>query len=77
VAQLYPRDMYSVLNCHNVVNDTEFYLGHLQFNVTFTGNAECLKKSFTMVFHKLLCGVERWIVCDLLSVNVFVTLATQ
>jgi hypothetical protein len=40
-----------------------------------------------MVFQMLLCGeayklsivqdVERWIVCTLLSVNVFVTLATQ
>jgi hypothetical protein len=24
---IYSEDMYSVLNCHNVTKDTEFYLG--------------------------------------------------
>jgi hypothetical protein len=42
--------MYSVLNCHNVAEHTEFYLGYLRFNATSTGNAGCLKKSVTMVF---------------------------
>jgi hypothetical protein len=36
--------MYSVLNCHNIAKHTEFYLGKLRFNATFTGNAGCLKK---------------------------------
>jgi hypothetical protein len=27
--------MYCVLNCHNVANPTEIYLGYLRFNVTF------------------------------------------
>jgi hypothetical protein len=31
--------MYSVLNCHNVANHIEFYLGRLWFNVASTGNA--------------------------------------
>jgi hypothetical protein len=39
--------MYSVLNCHNVAKHAEFYLGSLQFNVTFNDNAERFKKSFT------------------------------
>jgi hypothetical protein len=39
--------MYSVLNCHNVAKHAEFYLGYLRFNVIFTGNAGCFKKSFT------------------------------
>jgi hypothetical protein len=39
--------MYSVLNGHNVAEHTEFYLGWLQFNVNSTGNAGCLKNSFT------------------------------
>jgi hypothetical protein len=47
--------MYSVLNSHNVEEHIEFYLGLLRFNVTFTGNAGCLKRSFTMVFQMLLC----------------------
>jgi hypothetical protein len=45
-----------VLNCHNVAKHTEFYLGYLRFIVTFTGNAGCFKRSFTMVFKILLCG---------------------
>jgi hypothetical protein len=47
--------MNSVLNCHNVARHTKFYLGYVGFNVAFTGNAGCLKKSF-MVFQMLLCG---------------------
>jgi hypothetical protein len=39
--------MCRVLNCHNVAKHAEFYLGYLRFNVTSTGNAGCLKKSFT------------------------------
>jgi hypothetical protein len=39
--------MYSVLNCHNVAEHTEFYLGKLVFNVTSTGNAGCFKNSFS------------------------------
>jgi hypothetical protein len=39
--------MYSVLNCHNVAKHTEFNLGLLRLNATFTGNAECFRKSFT------------------------------
>jgi hypothetical protein len=39
--------MYSVLNCHNAVKHTEFYLGQLQFNVISSGNAGCFEKSFT------------------------------
>jgi hypothetical protein len=31
--------MYSALNFHNVVRDTQFYLGELRFNMTSTGNA--------------------------------------
>jgi hypothetical protein len=38
--------MYNVLNYHNVAKHTEFYLGQLLFNVTFTGNAGCFKKVF-------------------------------
>jgi hypothetical protein len=38
-------------------------------------NAGCLKKSFAMAIQ--IQGVERWIVCTPLSVNVFVTIATQ
>jgi hypothetical protein len=48
--------MCSVLNCHNVAKYAKFYLGQLQFNVTFTGNAGNLKMSFTVVFEMLLCG---------------------
>jgi hypothetical protein len=48
--------MYSVLNCHNVAKQTEFYLGKLQLIVTFTGNVGCFKKRFTVVFQMLLCG---------------------
>jgi hypothetical protein len=40
--------MYSVLNFHNVAQHTGGYLGYLRFNVTFSGNAGCFKKSFTM-----------------------------
>jgi hypothetical protein len=40
--------MYGILNCHNVANHTEFYL-------TSSGNAGCLKNSFTMVLQMLLC----------------------
>jgi hypothetical protein len=51
-------------------------------------NTGCLKKIFTMVFQMLRCGecyenvqtiqgVERWIACAPLSVNVFVTLDIQ
>jgi hypothetical protein len=36
--------MYSAFDCHNVVKQTEFYLGWLRFNVTSTGNEGCLKK---------------------------------
>jgi hypothetical protein len=35
--------MYSVLNCYNVAQHPEFYLGQLRLNVTSTGNTECLK----------------------------------
>jgi hypothetical protein len=53
--------------------------------MTFTGNARCLKNSFTVVFQMLPCGecyenvqrVERWIACTPLSVKFFVTVATQ
>jgi hypothetical protein len=48
--------MHSVLSCHYVLKDTEFYLGYLRFKLTFTGNAGCYRKSFTMVFQMLLCG---------------------
>jgi hypothetical protein len=52
--------MYNVLNCHNVAKYTEFYLGQLRFNVTSTGNAECSKKSCTMIFQMLtVCRVLR------------------
>jgi hypothetical protein len=54
--QIYSEDMYSVLNCHNAAKYTDFYLGYLRFNVTSIGNAECFKKSFTMVFQMLLCA---------------------
>jgi hypothetical protein len=37
--------MYSVLNCHNVVEHAEFYLGKLWFNVTSTGNAGVSKRA--------------------------------
>jgi hypothetical protein len=39
--------MDSVLSCHNVAKHTEFYLGYVRFNVTFTDNVGCFKKSFT------------------------------
>jgi hypothetical protein len=88
---IYPEDMYSVLNCHNVARHTEFYLGLLRFNVTSTANAGCFRKSFTMVLQTLLCGecyqnvyiltiaegVERRTVRTPSRVNVFVTLATK
>jgi hypothetical protein len=48
--------MYSILSCQNVEKQTEFYLGELRFNVTFTGNAGCFKKSFTVLLEVLLCG---------------------
>jgi hypothetical protein len=35
--------MYRVLNCHSVEKYTEFFLWKLQFFMTFTGNAGCLK----------------------------------
>jgi hypothetical protein len=51
--------MYSVSNCHNVAKYTEFYLGYLRFNVTSTGNADCLKKSFILVWYsKCYCVVS-------------------
>jgi hypothetical protein len=53
---IYLEGMYSVLNFHNVAEHAQFYVGSLRFNVTFTDNAGCLKKSFTMVFQILLCG---------------------
>jgi hypothetical protein len=34
------------MSCHNVANQTEFYMGQTRFNVTFIGNAGCFKKSF-------------------------------
>jgi hypothetical protein len=66
--QIFSEDVYSVINCHDVAKHTEFYLVQLHFNVTSTGNAGCLKMSFTMVLQMLLCPF---------SVNVSVTLATQ
>jgi hypothetical protein len=42
--------MSSVLNCHNVAKQTEFFLGHLRFNAASTGNAGCFEKNFTLVF---------------------------
>jgi hypothetical protein len=54
--QIYSEDLYSVLKCHSVAKHTEFYLGYLRFNVTFTGNVRCFIKSFTFVFQMLLCG---------------------
>jgi hypothetical protein len=48
--------MYSVLNCHNVAKHTKFYMKYLRFNATFTSNAGCFKKSFTVVFQMFLCG---------------------
>jgi hypothetical protein len=48
--------MYCVLNCHKVAKHTEFYMGYLQLNVTFTDNAGCSKKGFTMVYQILLRG---------------------
>jgi hypothetical protein len=48
--------MYSILNCHNAAKHTEVYQGQLRFNVTSTDNAACFEKSFTVVFHMLLCG---------------------
>jgi hypothetical protein len=48
--------MYSVLNGGNIAKHTELYLVYLQFNLTFTGNAGCLKNSGTIVFQMLLCG---------------------
>jgi hypothetical protein len=48
--------MYSVLNCHNAVKYTKFYLRLLRFDVTFTGNAGYFKNIFTMLFQMLLCG---------------------
>jgi hypothetical protein len=42
--------MYSVLNYHNVAKYIEFYLGELWFNVTSTGNSECLKRALQLYF---------------------------
>jgi hypothetical protein len=39
--------MYSVFNCHIVVNHTKLCTGYLRFNVTSNGNAGFFKKSFT------------------------------
>jgi hypothetical protein len=47
--------MYSVLICHNVTKYTEFYQRY-RFNVIYTYNTRCLKKSITMVLQMLLCG---------------------
>jgi hypothetical protein len=38
----------SVLNCHNVANHTESYLGWLRFNVTSTGNVGRFKKALQL-----------------------------
>jgi hypothetical protein len=72
--------MYSVLNCHNVAEHTEFYLGKLRFNLTATGNARCFRKSVTMVFQMSLWRVLRkslHLKAYNLSVNAFVTRAIQ
>jgi hypothetical protein len=42
---MYSEDMYSVLNCRNVVNDVKFCLGMLRFNETPTANAGCFKRA--------------------------------
>jgi hypothetical protein len=53
---VYSEDMCSVLNCHNVAKHTEFYLRELRFNVNYTDNGGCFKRSFTTIFQMLLCG---------------------
>jgi hypothetical protein len=71
------------MRCHNVAEHTEFYLGLLWSNVTCVGNARCFSKRTLQWHSKYFCVQtivqhhERWIVCTPLSVNVFVTLATQ
>jgi hypothetical protein len=57
--------MYSVLNCYNIAKHTEFYLGYLQFSMTFTGNAVRLKNIFTVVFQMLQLGDCYKNVCNL------------
>jgi hypothetical protein len=53
---MYSEGFFSILNYHNVDKYSKFYLGYLWFNVTFTDNAWCFRKSFTMVLQILMRG---------------------